>query len=201
MKVVDPVTLNKVQKTLQSIAEPVVDMLNKLHQRALLNSAELGKAITDYYESGNDFVSVEKELIDGEVKLLKALERVHSAIYPTQDVINKVQRNWYEEIRRDCSESQLLLKSLKVEILDANIFRTIGISAEDRKREVLIAMTKAEILVDRIKMEFAGAKEKLEWLKEQLNGLNRVDSKIRLAQKIGESSYYQNLTYQGEITL
>ena len=138
------------------------------------------------------------EIVEKNPSQLDALTMIHRAIYKLNDIVVKVTIELMPQIDSIYNDTKMVLSSTQQELLvDETLYRLTNSNAE-REREVNYILLPISNIFKRIERSYNYAKELVKFLDKQNDYLMRLESSVRLKQKILDSSAINEIMASGQ---
>ena len=191
---IDLLTLRNIRESLGEKVVPLKELLTQLRDQISVEFNRMKQIACQFSESGmlpKDVFVRTKEL----TKLQPVLEAIQAAQYPAQDLLDRLNNpinGPFQTIEGLHAEAKNLFTSFETEIGDDEIFYQIHLSVADRERHVRSVLSESSLLYNSIDIMYRQARKYIEYFTGIVEAFNRMDSQIRLKQKIRDQEAWMD---------
>lgn len=159
---------------------------------------ELKNKVVEFINSSYVPYKIAGEIVEKNPSQLDALTMIHRAIYKLNDIVVKATVEMMPQINVIYNDTKMILSSIQQELLvDETLYRLTNSNAE-REREVNYILLPVSNTFKRIERSYNYAKELIKFLDKQNDYLMRLESSVRLKQKILDSSAINEIMASGQ---
>jgi hypothetical protein len=167
-------------KTLKELSERIGQLWNSTY-----------RAVTDYSKSSEVSHAVADNVLANKENRLLGLELVHRALHKVQHLLTFLKLEVLSPVGGISTDSKLFLKSERVLVLHEFMDIKLSVAQKEQYLEyILLPLEREAAVIDR---RYRDIKSYIEWMDSQCEYLLRLESGIRLGQRIDEG-----LLQQGE---
>jgi len=178
--------------------EPMVEEFKEVEKELSEYQTKLRKQVLEFVDSPYIPYKIASELVEKNLPQLDALALIHKAIYKLNDILTKNAVYIMPEVNKLYNDAKITLSTTQQELLvDETLYHLTNSNAE-REREVNYITLPLSNQFKRIERVYNSIKELVKFLDKQNDYLMRLESSIRLKQKILDSSAINEIMASGQ---
>lgn len=194
-------SLLDIKKTMRKSLEGTATQIDELHIKITEYAKITEKQVIDFSETAFVAHKIAEKVSSGKLGKKESLELIHKSMWKTQDLLTFLKLQILPRITDINSDVKLMLKASKIEAKNDEKFLAIKISTTQRKEELDYVTMDVDVAAGKVQQLCNKIKDYIEWVDEQMAYLNRLDSMIRLGQRIDEHMIFNGSAGSGTIEI
>jgi len=184
--------LSSFRKDKRKEIEPSIDYLKNILNDITEMEANVRKQVVNLSTSNDAPAKVARDVVENpSLPRSKQMQRVHVSMYKYNDLANKVNLSIVPVVTEMYGDAQSVVNNTKLELMNDPLFNRLTSSNAEREREVSFILMYLQTVFNKIEMKFKNIKNYIKHIDDQAHYLSKLDSMIRLQQKIAESADYE----------